>query len=97
MKKKKKIFISLFIIIILSVLIFSLKSIYKNQNSYDISRQGSSETKGKFIPEKNTDYIFTTIETENNLYKGIIILCPLIIIINIIVNVRKKNQKKFKF
>ncbi|OXB00395.1 hypothetical protein B0A75_08760 [Flavobacterium oncorhynchi] len=35
-----------------------------NRKGYDTSQQDFSKTKGGFIPEQHTDYIFTTVTSE---------------------------------
>ncbi|WP_281637218.1 hypothetical protein [Flavobacterium marginilacus] len=88
--KKKNIrysFITLF-----SVFLFlCFNSISSKPNGYDTSQQSitESESKGKFIPEQKKDYIFTTIEVENQFIEITIVS---LLIITAIIIIRKKSR-----
>lgn len=92
-EKNKKTSIYLITILILVALFFYFKFDDIKTNLYDTSQQGSSEIKGKFIPEQHTDYIFTTVETDFVFYKEFIFL---IIVLIIMIIVYKKFWKRSK-
>ncbi|RZJ48713.1 MAG: hypothetical protein EOO44_20115 [Flavobacterium sp.] len=55
-----------------------------NKKGYDTSQQGFSKTKGGFIPEQHTDYIFTTVESEftfTNIFFILIVTLLVVVII----------------
>lgn len=61
---RKKTFLYLVIALISASMLWYFGLQDSDEKGYDISQQGFSETKGGFIPEQHSDYIFTTIESE---------------------------------
>jgi len=89
--KKKIILYSL--ITLFSVFLFlHLNTINDKASGYDTSQQGISESKGEFIPEQETDFIFTTVEAEYQFNIEIAFVSLLLITAIIIIIVRKKKR-----
>ncbi|MFB9078913.1 FtsW/RodA/SpoVE family cell cycle protein [Flavobacterium procerum] len=82
MRKKAFLYLVITLISILLLCYFCFQ--YSNQKGYDTSQQGFSETKGKFIPEQHTDYIFTTVESEFS-FSGICFIVAVMLLIVVIV------------
>ena len=90
--KKKIIFYSC--ILLFSAACFWYFNSMRSQSGYDTSDQGISATKGQFVPEQTTDYIYTTVETESNFYYLTAIVGALLILA--IIFFFRKRAKKIK-
>lgn len=88
---RKKQFLYLIIALISVSLLCYLGLQNSNGKGYDTSQQGFSETKGEFIPEQHTDYIFTTVESEFSFSHIFFILAVTLLIVIIW---KKNNFKK---
>lgn len=91
MKKKTILYLS---IVLLAVLCFWYFNSMDSTSGYDTSAQGASTTKGQFVPEQTTDYIYTTVETESKFYYeaatvGVLLLAAVVFFI-------RKRAKKIK-
>lgn len=98
MRKKTTLYLIISLIPVSIFYYFSLKDDEAKTylgKAYDTSQQGFSETKGEFIPEQHTDYIFTTVESEFTFYPKIIFLITTLIIAVVIWN--KLIRKRFKY
>ncbi len=88
----------LFVIISLFLLSFSFlyfKFIY-TPNNYNLNNSGNLETKGNFIPEQSTDYIFTTVKTEFSITETLFIASlGLLILFLLLKFLLRKSKNKF--
>lgn len=90
---KKKIILYSFTALFVVLLFLCFNSISNKPNGYDTSQQGISETKGQFLPEQKTDYIFTTVEVNNQFIIEITVVSLLIIVAIIIIRKKLRTTK----
>ncbi|WP_343618422.1 hypothetical protein [Flavobacterium sp.] len=98
MNRNKKILFCLIVVLISGCLFWLFYFKDSNQVVYDLAQQGSSDSKGKFIPEQHTDYIFTTVETEFSFWNKSIFLIVILLIVVVIWKklIRKKSNTSSK-